>query len=324
MGYIEKEFDFDGTLRMMEQATDYFARVGMNPTLDKLLDKNPVIRIGPPAPSSIAQLGTSHLMGRINGEDGHDPAKPDFLDRYLEAQKQYPDVVDVYRILSYMLTNLSAGADTTAIAIRSMLYLSLKHPAVFRRLEAEILAADFSRLPAPYNEARQLSYLEAVTREALRYLPGDCFAQERCVPAGGLTLPDGSHVPEGAAIGFNAYVLHRNKETWGADAEEFRPERWLRAEGEEEEAFRARLQGMNAVDLSFGAGSRRCLGINLARMEVVKTVATLVRLFEMELADPDADWTIHNSIFPRQSGVIFRIKKREGADDKIAAMDVDY
>ena len=188
----------------------------------------------------------------------------------------------------------------------------------------EILAAEFSNLPAPYKEARQLPYLEAVLRKAHRYLPGNCFAQERYVPAGGLTFPDDTHVPEGAASGFNAYVLHRNKDVWGADAEEFRPERWLRAEGEDKKAFRTRLQGMNAVDLSFGGGSRRCLGINLGRMEVCKTVATLVRLFEFELADPQADWTIHNSIFPRQSSVIFRIMKREGTDDKIAGMEVDY
>lgn len=324
VGYLEKGYDFDGSLNVSEKAMDYLVTIGMYPKLDKYLDKNPYIRIGPPAFGSITNLGLGHLMARMKGEDKHDPAKPDFLDRYLEAQQTHPEVVDVYRILSYMLVNLAAGSDTTAVSLRSIFWLSLRHPHVYARLEAEILAAEFSKMPAPYAETRRLPYLEAVTRECLRYLPGNCFAQERYVPAGGLTLPDGSHVPQGTAVGFNAYVLHRNKEVWGSDAEEFVPERWLPAEGESNDAFEARLQAMNNADLSFSAGSRKCIGMNLGKMEVSKSVATLIKLFAFELADPSKDWTIHNSIFPRQSGVLLKMKRRDGTADQVAAMDVDY
>ncbi|KAI4595116.1 hypothetical protein KJ359_007091 [Pestalotiopsis sp. 9143b] len=324
VGYLEKGYDFDGSLNVSEKAMDYLVTVGMYPKLDKYLDKNPYIRIGPPAFGSITNLGLGHLMARMKGEDKHDPAKPDFLDRYLEAQQAHPEVVDVYRILSYMLVNLAAGSDTTAVSLRSIFWLSLRHPHVYARLEAEVLAAAFSKMPAPYAETRRLPYLEAVTRECLRYLPGNCFAQERYVPAGGLTLPDGSHVPQGTAIGFNAYVLHRNKEVWGPDAEDFVPERWLPAEGESNDAFEARLQAMNNADLSFSAGSRKCIGMNLGKMEVSKSVATLIKLFAFELADPSKDWTIHNSIFPRQSGVLLKMKRRDGTADQVAAMDVDY
>ena len=324
VGYLEKGYDFDGSLNVSERAMDYLVTVGMNPKLDKLFDKNPVVRIGPSAFGSITNLGLGHLMGRMKGEDKHDPAKPDFLDRYLEAQKQHPEVVDVYRILSYMLVNIAAGADTTAVSLRSVLYLSLKHPRVYKRLEAEILDANFSDMPAPYSEARRLTYLEAVSRECFRYLPGNCFAQERRVPRGGLTLPDGSHVPEGCEIGFNAYVLHRNKEVWGPDAEEFRPERWLQADGEGDAAFAERMLKMNNADLSFSAGSRKCIGMNIGRMEVCKTVATLLRLYAFELDDAEREWTIHNSIFPRQSGVILRIQKRKGTDEALASMRTDY
>lgn len=170
------------------------------------------------------------------------------------------------------------------------------------------------QLPAPYAQARSISYLEAVIREALRLYPGTCFPQERYVPAGGVSLPDGSRLPAGVAVGLNAYVLHRNKDVWGEDAEDFRPERWLRDEeaGEAEEGFRVRLGHVNANDLSFGAGSRKCIGMNLGLMEVYKTVATLVAVFEIELADPEREWTIHNRMFPVQSGLIFRIAKSKG------------
>lgn len=69
---------------------------------------------------------------------------------------------------------------------------------------------------------------------------------------------------------------------------------------------------MNNNDLSFGAGSRKCIGMNLGMMEVYKTVATLIAMFKFELAYPEKEWTIHNSMFPRQSGVMMRMQKREG------------
>jgi cytochrome P450 len=303
---------------------DYLVTIGMMPVLDKFLDKNPVYRIGPPTFGAVTALGLGHLMARMKGEDNHDPAKPDFLDRYLEAQQQYPEVVDVYRILSYLLVNIAAGADTTAVSLRSILYLSLKHPDVYARLEKEILDASFSALPVPFSEVRQLPYVDAVITECLRYLPGDCFPQERLVPAGGLTLPDGSWVPEGTEIGFNAYVMHRNKKVWGPDAEEFVPDRWLIQAGESDDHFKERLNAMNNASLAFGAGSRKCIGMNLGRMEVYKTTATLIKLFAFELADPSKDWSIHNSIFPRQSGVNLRMKRREGTAHAVREMNSSY
>ncbi|MBE3043354.1 cytochrome P450 [Candidatus Bathyarchaeota archaeon] len=321
LGYLEHGCDFDGTLDISRQAMNYLVTVGMQHKLDSLLDKNPVYRIGPPSLANITAVAMTHLANRYTGADNHDPSNPDFLDRYLEAKKAHPEEVDDPRILGYLLVNLAAGADTTACSLKSFFYLTLKHPAVWARLEADILAAPFASgetmdLPAPYSQTRAIPYLEAVVRECLRLYPGNCFPQERYVPAGGLTLPDGSFVPEGTAVGFNAYVLHRNKQVWGEDAEEFRPERWLRdaAGGESEEAFKTRMTHMNNSDLSFGAGVRKCIGMNLGMMEVYKAVTTLIASFEFQLADQEAEWTIHNNLFPTQSGVIMQMRRRAGVE----------
>jgi len=51
----------------------------------------------------------------------------------------------------------------------------------------------------------------------------------RLVPPEGAEL-DGHHFPGGVSIAANGWVLHRDKETFGDDADDFRPERWLEDE----------------------------------------------------------------------------------------------
>lgn len=225
-----------------------------------------------------------------------------------------------------MLVNLAAGADTTAASLRTIFYYSLRNPSIWSTLQSAILAAPFAQpgptrhLPAPYAQARAIPYLEAVIREALRLVPGNLFPQERYVPGvrtgaggggGGLTLPDGQVVPAGTALGFSAYAMHRNTATWGADADEFRPERWLPGHGESAEAYAKRMRLYNDCDLSFGAGSRKCIGMNLGMWEVYKAVATLVAMFDFELVGK-GEWTLRAELFPKATGITCRIRRREG------------
>lgn len=187
---------------------------------------------------------------------------------------------------------------------------------MWAKLTEAILAAPFAQpetlhLPAPYAQARAIPYLDAVIREAIRLVPGEMFPQERTVPAGGFTLPDGQFVPEGTTLGFTSYVMHRNKAVWGPDAEQFRPERFLQAEGESDAEFAERLRVYNDSDLSFGAGSRKCIGMNLGKLEVYKAVATLVAMFDFELGSSE-EWKLSAQLFPKVTGLQCRIRKREG------------
>lgn len=275
-----------------------------------------------------------HLIARSSGKDPNfNPKVPDFLQHFLNAKNTHPDLVDDGIIMGYLLVNLLAGADTTAITIRAIFYYALRNPEVYKKLEAEIVAADLGKI-APYNTARALPCksrltvlrliihntnftdlsnsqdLEAVAREAMRMHPGVCMLLERYVPSSGLTLPDGSFVPPKTAVGINPYVAGRNKSIWGEDADEFRPERWLRRPAESDEDYQKRLRLFNACDLTFGGGSRVCIGRNLANMEVYKIVATLVGRYEIQLADPQREWDVTGSWFPRQKGLVCFLKKR--------------
>lgn len=320
IGYLSKGYDFDGTLGNAEKALDYFSVVGTIPWLDRVLDKNPIVRFGPPGFGTITGISIQHLVDRYQGKDGdyHDPSQPDFLDHFIEAKTEGADEgVDDGQIISWLMINMIAGADTTAITIRSALYHSIKNRRVWQRLRNDLSAAGLSgpcsSSPPPYSICRSVAYLDAVVRESLRILPGVSLSLERYVPPGGCALPDGAgFVPAGAVVALNPYVTARNTSIWGPDADEFRPERWLRdkAGGESEEAFHARLRVMNDADLSFGGGRRICIGKHMGLVQVFKVVATLVMSYDIELVDPEGELKIINSWFPRQEGFNVRLSKR--------------
>ncbi|OGE54113.1 hypothetical protein PENARI_c006G07172 [Penicillium arizonense] len=315
IGYLEKGYDFDNTLSTANTAMDYFSIVGQMPILDHLLDKNPVYRIGPPSFGTITNISIRHLVDRLQGKDAghHDPGKPDFLDKFIEAKGRFPDIVNEMQIISYLMINMIAGADTTSTTINAALYFSLKHPRVWERLRAEIPAHDhMSGTPVvPYKSAKEFPYLDAVVREAMRYHPAVAMLLERYVPEDGLTLPDGRYVPAGCIVGMNPYVVGRNRSVWGEDADVFRPERWIRDETREtEHVFQQRLRLMNDADLTFGGGSRVCIGKHLGLLEVYKVLATLVSRYDIKLVHPDRDWVTHNSFFVRQTGIEVRLSRR--------------
>jgi cytochrome P450 len=134
----------------------------------------------------------------------------------------------------------------------------------------------------------------------------------RFVPLGeGLVLPDGSVVPPGTSVGMNPYVTGRNKAVWGPNADEFCPDRWLRRPEESQEAYTKRMKAMNSADLTFGAGSRVCLGRHFGLVEVYKVVAILFALYEMEAVDPVKGWWVRNGFFLRQQGPEVRMRPRQ-------------
>lgn len=159
--------------------------------------------------------------------------------------------------------------------------------------------------------ARTIPYLEATVRETMRYHPPVSMALERVVPQDGLVLPsDGSVVPGGSHVGMNPYIIGRNQGVFGADADTFNPDRWLQQVGESDEQLEERMRKWKAAELTFGGGSRICIGRNLSLMEVYKVVATLIATFDIEFDDPDQQWWYSQRWFFRTKGVVCKLKPR--------------
>lgn len=139
------------------------------------------------------------------------------------------------------------------------------YSALREEIDSAVASGAVRPIPAVIrdSEARDLPYLQAVIREGLRLYPPVTGLMHKSVPRGGATL-QGYFLPEGTQVGQNIGGITRSKELFGADADSFRPERWLEAEGERLKA----MQG--AVDLVFGFGKFQCLGKQIALTELNK------------------------------------------------------
>ncbi|SPQ24146.1 bf063f20-0ead-4d8d-8658-a664e452a012 [Thermothielavioides terrestris] len=206
--------------------------------------------------------------------------------------------------LVWTFSNVIAGSDSTAVVMRTTMYNLLAHPSSLARLHRELTdpAITLSRPYPRWAEVANLPYLDACVNEAVRLHPPFCLPLERVVPTGGVTIC-GRFFEQGTVVGMNPYVVNRHRATFGDDADDWRPERWL--EGDEE-----RRRRMEAAIMTFGAGRRTCLGKHVALLEIKKIVTALVLNYEFKLVDPKA-YVVENSYFFRQRGIMVQIKRHE-------------
>ncbi|VUC31914.1 unnamed protein product [Clonostachys rosea] len=154
-----------------------------------------------------------------------------------------------------------AGADTTAITLTYLVWVILKRPGLRVRIEEEVSSPG---LEVSDEALERLPLLNAVIEETLRLygaVPGNL---PRKVPEGGVSL-GGYAVPEGIEVETQAYSLHRDPNVF-PDPLMFDETRWMGKDILKPKSY-----------CPFGAGTRTCAGVHLARMEIRLAAATLFR-----------------------------------------------
>lgn len=215
---------------------------------------------------------------------------PDLLSKFLAAREARPEFMTDTLVQTMAVSMAFAGSETTAISLSSVFYFLLRNPSTLNRLYAEIddaarrgVFSDYDSGLVTWHESQTLPYLDACVKEAFRLHPAAGLLLERIVPEQGIEIA-GEFIKGGTIVGCSAWVIHRNKAIFGADVEEFRPERWLvdaNAKGREKEDEEARVKVMNGHLMQFGMGSRTCIGKNISLLEIYKLVPSLLRRFEV-------------------------------------------
>ncbi|XTI85616.1 cytochrome P450 [Cenococcum geophilum] len=216
---------------------------------------------------------------------------------------------------SETVTQITAGSDSTATAIRMTLFLITTNASIYSTILSELLTAQKeNRLTRPIlrdSESRNLLYLQACIKEGLRLYPPVTGLLAKEVPPQG-DIIDGRFVPGGTSIGWNSWGLMRLHDIFGMDVEVFRPERWLPGGGQSSE----QIEQMNeVVGLAFGYGRFGCLGKPVAMVELNKTIAELLLRFTFQVADPAHPFDSTCIGFFLHENMIFRVAERKGCLD---------
>ncbi|KAJ3507902.1 hypothetical protein NLJ89_g6044 [Agrocybe chaxingu] len=196
-----------------------------------------------------------------------------------------------------ILNIMIAGRDTTAATLTFIIYFLALYPQVMMRLREEILAkVGHSRRP-DYDDVRDMKYLRAVINETLRLYPIVPFNVRESINATTWQSDDPSQkpyfIPAGTKTAYSVFMMHRRKDLWGPDAEEFDPDRWL------DERLKTYVSKNPFIFLPFNAGPRICLGQQFAYNEMSFMIIRLLqsfRLIELDLssappeAHPPAEW----------------------------------
>ncbi|KAF4881803.1 Cytochrome P450 monooxygenase lolP1 [Colletotrichum fructicola] len=278
-GDLASDSDVHGYIHTIEQKMPSIVVATVLPSLLTLLSW-PGLRWLLPSESDATGLGKLTRMAKEIAGERFGPNKKlekDMLGSFVQHGLTEEEAS------SEILMQILAGSDTTATAIRATLLHLITNPRVLAALRAEIAGSELSWPVLKEAEARKMSYLQAVIKEGLRIHPPVAGQMSKEVPKGGDTF-EGVYLPEGTRVGYGAWGIFRRAEVWGQDADEFRPERWLEGDAE-------RLKLMNeTLEIVFGHGKWKCLGRNVAMMELQKVFVELLRRYDLVLCEPTIPW----------------------------------
>lgn len=214
-------------------------------------------------------------------------------------------------LINQMMTFLVAGHETTSTALVWALYSLCKSPNVQTRLRQEI----HDRLPSPRHakdgarphitsqDVDGMPYLAAVCNEVLRLWAPVTLTMR--VADRDTTVLD-HPVPKGTTVILCPLATNQSTASWGDDAGEFDPDRWLRTDGK------------GGVDsnysfLTFIHGPRSCIGERFARAEFACLLAAWVGRFECEFEkEPEGELEIVGGITMKPKGGLWvRLKEVE-------------
>ncbi|KAJ7671617.1 cytochrome P450 [Mycena polygramma] len=209
-------------------------------------------------------------------------------------------------VIGQIFTFFVAGHETTSSAISWALYALSANQEAQTKLREELLSVS-SDTPT-MDELNSLVYLEWVVRETMRVHAPLVFTtrmamEDDVLPLGKPYIDKEGEIHtslpirKGQMIHIPILAVNTDKEIWGPDAAEFKPERWDMVP----EAAKA-IPSVWGNLLTFFAGPHNCIGFRFSLVEQKALLFTLIRAFKFEQAVPEGG--IGRSNTPLQRPVV--------------------
>ncbi|KAI1083476.1 cytochrome P450 [Whalleya microplaca] len=223
--------------------------------------------------ATICQLEEILSGENIAAKEGSQPTIfHDILASNLPSQE-----LSLKRLVEESTSINGAGQETVMWTLTVACFHILDNPDIQARLKAELIGA----MPnpneiLPWDQLEKLPYLSAVIAEGLRLGYGQVQRLPRVNRLGVWKYGD-IKIPPGVIVGMDAYHMHTNETIFPMPLE-FRPERWL---GDPKGP--GGVHPLSHYLVPFSKGSRACIGIHLAYMELTTALATVFRRHELQL-----------------------------------------
>jgi cytochrome P450 len=306
-GFVQKGSDQDGFLTGVSNLSHWGSMAGWIPTLSRPLRSLLKVLSGEPSGAVIDSVtkplidaryeSLSHPSSEVLDQD--DEPRMDLLAKFIKSKDpRTSKILTPQQVLTTAISVVGAGSDTTSVALTAILGYLVRHPDIYSAVQEEVDEAfETGQLirPVTYAMGTKLLLTQACIKETLRLHPPISMSLPRIVPAGG-TIIDNRFLAAGTEVSVSPYVFHRTKQAYGDDARQYKPHRWLNVSDDQ----RRLLEKHN---LTFGGGSRQCIGKNISLMELSKVLPTLLRTFSFSITsssqsrdnglrrDCDGSWT---------------------------------
>lgn len=212
------------------------------------------------------------VLGLIRKRREEGAGSNDLLSMLLEVKDaETGEGMNDRQLRDEVMTIFLAGHETSSNALVWTWHLLSRHPAVARKLKAELDNVLGGRTPT-LDDLPNLVYTGQVIHESMRLFPpvwGYSRMAERDDTLGGYKIPKGTWVF------VSPYLTHRTPENF-PNPEGFDPDRFV-------DGFMESLP--KCAYFPFGAGARQCIGNNFALMEVKIILATLAQRFQFFLEE---------------------------------------
>ncbi|KAF6804431.1 cytochrome P450 82A2 [Colletotrichum musicola] len=180
-------------------------------------------------------------------------------------------------MLSNCVIMIGAGFVTTSSLLAWLIYALTKYPGNQQRLLQELIDQGASpEKEWSYDELMGMPFLDKFVKETQR-MHNPSFQTARNARED-VVLPGGYFLPKGAVIIPTFPSLHKNPQHWD-NPTRFDPDRWDTEE----------VRGRHKMAYTpFAAGTRGCVGYNLALLEVKSVMAKLVYRYHFHDASTEA------------------------------------
>ncbi|XP_027355555.1 cytochrome P450 72A15-like [Abrus precatorius] len=230
---------------------------------------------------AIDQEIRSSLMGIINKRlkamKAGEPTNNDLLgilleSNYKESEKNSGGGMSLREVVEEVKLFYLAGQEANAELLVWTLLLLSKHPDWQEKAREEVFKV-FGNDKPDYERLSQLKIVSMIIQESLRlYPPVVMFARylRKDAKLGDLTIP------AGVELVVPVSMLHQDKEFWGDDASDFKPDRFA-------EGVSKATQGKLSY-LPFGWGPRLCIGQNFGLLEAKIAVSMILQHFSLDFS----------------------------------------